>query len=175
MIFWIIQFWCKGLWIHLHCKDYGWVHVVCCYLFAMVPDSRINSWESGFIFILLGAPREYILHGLDPGLDWASCWSPFPSVFLVCPGPTSILLFAPTDRISHLTPSLLSGRLLTNVQVNNITMLHDTYGHTNIHHIGITILLLFYTSSTLLGRPTGPGPSRLTQLCWNKDRREGGQ
>jgi hypothetical protein len=108
---------------------------------------------------LLGAPREYVPHGLDPGLDWASCWSSFPCVFLVCPGPSSILLFALTDRVAHLTPSLLPRRLLTNVQVNNITTLHDTHGHTYIHHIGITILLLFYTSSTLLGRPAGPDPS----------------
>ncbi len=71
-------------------------------------------------------------------------------------GPPSISLFVPTDRVSHITPSLLSERLLTNVQVNNITMQHDTHGHTYIHHIGITILLLFYTSSTLLGRPAGP-------------------
>jgi hypothetical protein len=53
------------------------------------------------------------------------------------------LLFVPTDRISHLTPSLRSGQLLTNVQVNNITTLHGTHGHTYIHHIGITILHLF--------------------------------
>jgi hypothetical protein len=111
---------------------------------------------------LLGAPREYVLHGLDPGLDRASCWSPFPSVLLVCPGPFSILLYVPTDRISRLTPSLPSGRLLTNVQVNNITTLHGTHEHTYIHHIGITVLLLFYTSSTLLGRPAGPDPSRLS-------------
>jgi hypothetical protein len=71
-------------------------------------------------------------------------------------GPPSISLFVPTDQVSHITPSLLSERLLTNVQVNNITMQHDTHGHTYIHHIGITILLLFYTSSTLLGRPAGP-------------------
>jgi hypothetical protein len=114
---------------------------------------------------LLGAPREYVLHGLNPGLNWASCWSSFSSKFLICPGPTSILLFAPTDRVSHLTPPLLSGRLLTNVQVNNIATLHDTHGHTYIHHIGIAILLLFYTSSNLLGRLAGPDPSRLIHIC----------
>jgi hypothetical protein len=58
---------------------------------------------------------------------------------------------------------LLSRRLLTNVQVNNITTLYDTHGHTYIHHIGISIILPFYTSSTLLGRPAGPDPSHLTQ------------
>jgi hypothetical protein len=77
-------------------------------LFTIVPDSRINSWETWFIFNLqkinnqyresipgykiivtciigicddhtgkktylnsrlLGAPREYVLHGLDPVLN----------------------------------------------------------------------------------------------------------
>jgi hypothetical protein len=84
------------------------------------------------------------------------------SKFLVCHGSSSILLFVSTDRVSHPTPSLRSRRLLTNVQVNNITTLHDTHIYTYIHHTGITILLPFYTSSTLLGRPAGPDPSRLT-------------
>jgi hypothetical protein len=76
----------------------------------------------------------------------------------------SILLFISMGRVSHLMPSLLSGWLLTNVQVNNITTLHDTHGHIYIHHIGITILLPLYTSSTLLGRPAGTDPSRLIHL-----------
>jgi hypothetical protein len=75
----------------------------------------------------------------------------------------SILLFISKGRVSHLTPSLLSGWLLTNVQVNNITTLHDTHGHMYIHHIGITILLPFYTSSTLLCRLAGTDHSRLIQ------------
>ncbi len=62
-------------------------------------------------------------------------------------------------------PFIAVGRLLTNVQVNNITMQHDTHWHTNIHHISHTILLPFYTSSTLLGRLAGSDPSRLTQYC----------
>jgi hypothetical protein len=75
----------------------------------------------------------------------------------------SILLFISVGRVSHLMPSLLSGWLLTNVQVNNIRTL-PTHGHTYMHHIGITILLFFllYTSSTLLGRPAGSDPSWLT-------------
>ncbi len=61
----------------------------------------------------------------------------------------SILLFISVGWVSHLMPSLLSGWLLTNVQVNNITMLHNTHGHTYIQHIGITILLFFsYSVST---------------------------
>jgi hypothetical protein len=38
---------------------------------------------------------------------------------------------------------LLSGWLLTNVQVNIITKLHDICAHMCIHHISITILLFF--------------------------------
>jgi hypothetical protein len=83
------------------------------------------------------------------------------NVFIVCPGPPSIVLFVLTDQVSHLTPSLLSERLFTNAPVNNTSALHDTHGHRYIHHIGITILLPFYASSTLLGRPAGPDPSRL--------------
>jgi hypothetical protein len=61
----------------------------------------------------------------------------------------SILLFISVGWVSHLMPSLLSGWLLTNVQVNNIIMLHNTHGHTYIQHIGITILLFFsYSVST---------------------------
>jgi hypothetical protein len=36
-------------------------------LFATVPESSINSWDSWFIFnlgyLLLEAPREYVQHG----------------------------------------------------------------------------------------------------------------
>jgi hypothetical protein len=74
----------------------------------------------------------------------------------------SILLFISMGRVSHLTPSLLSGWLLT--EVNNITTLHDTHGHTYKHHIGITILLFFHTSSTLFGRLADSDPSQLTQI-----------
>jgi hypothetical protein len=95
-------------------------------LFATVPNSRINSWESWFIFnlrkvntnqyyesgslgagittrymnthsykiansynyctylnsSLLGAPREYVLHGLVPGLNWAPFWPRLTSMHL---------------------------------------------------------------------------------------------
>ncbi len=93
------------------------IHSILC-MFAMVPDSRINSWVSWFIFNLrkitiisimnqypwmqeiiaqyvnahnykmtithnystylnsglLEAPREDVLHGLVPGLNWAPLW-----------------------------------------------------------------------------------------------------
>jgi hypothetical protein len=46
-----------------------------------------------------------------------------------------------------------------------IAIFRKLSGHTPyIHHIGITVLLPFYTSSTLLGRLAGPDPSHLTQL-----------
>jgi hypothetical protein len=53
---------------------------------------------------------------------------------------------------------LLSGRLLTNVEVNNITMLHDICAHMYIHHIGITILLSTHLPFFLAGwlTPTHP-------------------
>ncbi len=60
-----------------------------------------------------------------------------------CHVPPSISLCIPTDRVSHLMLSLLSGWLLTNVQVNNITTLHDT-------HIYITSALLFFFLFTLI-------------------------
>jgi hypothetical protein len=62
-----------------------------------------------------------------------------------------ILLPYPTQYLavyysgSGFTPNafLLSGWLLTNVQVNNTTALHEKCAHMYIHHIGITILLFF--------------------------------
>jgi hypothetical protein len=58
-----------------------------------------------------------------------------------------ILLFAPTDQVSHSTPSLLTGWLLTNIQVNNMAALHDTCADT---HIYITLTLLFFPFFILL-------------------------
>ncbi len=175
-------------------------------LFATVPDSRINSWESWFIFnlrkintiqyyesdsldagiatqyvstwrykttnnyctylnsSLLEAPREYVLHGLIPGLNWASFW----------PHPMSMHLVATPSSVSccllqlfkfHTQRLLLSGWLLTNVQVNVTTMLHDTW-HTCIY---ITIILLFtpsYTSSILLGMLAVPDSYCLLQVLY---------
>jgi hypothetical protein len=92
---------------------------------------------------LLAAPCKYVPHGLVTGFGLslflvslskhASCYHAQPS----------ILLFISVVLVSHQMPSSLSGWLLTNVQVNNITTLHDTHGHRYIHHIGITILLFF--------------------------------
>jgi hypothetical protein len=108
---------------------------------------------------LLEAPREYVLHGLIPGLNWASYW-PLPmSMHLVAtPSPVSCCLLQQVKF--HNYRFLLSGWLLTNVQVNITTTIHDTW-HTCIY---ITSALLFissfYTSSILLGRLADPDPSR---------------
>jgi hypothetical protein len=95
---------------------------------------------------LLGAPREYVLHGLDPGLNWASRWFPFPNILLVCSGPPSVLLFAQMDQVSHSASSLLTGWLLTNVQVNNMAALHDTCTDT---HAVYTSHYYYYSFSSL--------------------------
>jgi hypothetical protein len=60
---------------------------------------------------------------------------------------------------------LLSGWLLTNVQVNNIT-LHDICAHMYILYITSALLFFssFYTSSNLLGRVADSDPSHQTQL-----------
>ncbi len=60
-----------------------------------------------------------------------------------CHAQSSILLFISMGQVSHLTPSLLSGWLLTNVQVNIISTLHNTRVHIYKHYIGITILFFF--------------------------------
>jgi hypothetical protein len=77
-----------------------------------------------------------------------------------------ILLPSPTQYLavyysgSGFTPKafLLSGWLLTNVQVNNITTLHDICAHMHLHHIGITSLLSTHLPFFLAGwlTPTHP-------------------
>ncbi len=112
---------------------------------------------------LLEASREYVLHGLVPGLNWAPFWPPPMSMHLVAtPSPVSCCLL---QRVKfHTYRLLLSGWLLTNVQVNITTTLHDT----RYTYIYITSALLFissfYTSSILLGRLADPNPSRWLQI-----------
>jgi hypothetical protein len=120
----------------------------------------------GYDFVLLERPSSWstlVLHGLDPGLDWASCWLSFPSIFLVWSGPPSILLFVPTDQVLHSTPSLLTGQLPTSVQVNNMAAQHDTYTDTRIY---ITSILLFFLF-TLLPLPLA-GWLAQTLRIWHK-------
>ncbi len=94
-------------------------------------------------------------------LEWPSSWSTsrihpswpqsrvelrllllcFISILLVCLGPPSITLFAPTIQV---TRSLF---LNTDVQVNKTAMPHLTYTYT---HIYITFMLLFIFFFTLL-------------------------
>jgi hypothetical protein len=101
------------------------------------------------ILYILEGPSSWSTSRMRPSwsrsrLEWASCWFCFPSVFLVCSGTPGVLLFAPTDQVSHLTPSLQTGWLLTNVQVNNMAMLHGTFT-THIY----TSHCYYYSSSSL--------------------------
>ncbi len=70
-----------------------------------------------------------------------SCLSLWACILLPCPTQYLPVYYSG----SGFTPNifLLSGRLLTNVQVNNITTLHAICAHMYVHHIGITILLFF--------------------------------
>ncbi len=94
---------------------------------------------------LLEAPREYVLHGLVPGLNWAPFW-PHPWACILLPRPTRSL--AVNCNSSSFTPStpLLYGWLLTKVQANITTTLHNTW-HTCIY---IKIVSLFILLSVHL-------------------------
>jgi hypothetical protein len=81
------------------------------------------------------------------------------SILLICFGLPGILQFTPLAHVSRsnppnpvahvssLNPPLPTGRLNTNVQVNNIAMLHLIYTDT---HIYITFILLFIPFFKLL-------------------------
>ncbi len=90
---------------------------------------------------LLGAPREYVLHGLVPGLNWAPLW-PHPMSMHLVTTPSSVSCFLLHRFKFHTLRLLLFGWLLTNVQVNITTTPHDTW-HTCIY---ITLVLLFISS-----------------------------
>ncbi len=79
------------------------------------------------------------------------------------PWPIQYLNVCPNGSGFTPNPFTVVGRLLTSVQVKNTTTLHDTHGCTYMHHISITILLIFYTSFIFLCRLAGPDPSRLIQ------------
>ncbi len=107
---------------------------------------------------LLEAPHEYVRHGLVPGLNWASFW-PLPmSMHLVAmPSPVSCCLLQQFKF-------LLSWWLLTNVQVNITTTLHDTW-HTCIYiTLALQFISSFYTSSVFLGRLALLDSHRLLQV-----------
>jgi hypothetical protein len=87
---------------------------------------------------LLRAPREYVLHGLVPGLDWASFWPHSLWACILLPRPTRYLAVYCNGSSFIPPPSSIWG-LLTNVQVNIIIILQDTR-HTCIY---ITLVQLF--------------------------------
>jgi hypothetical protein len=111
---------------------------------STIMQSKLCTYLNGY---LLEAPCEYVLHGHVPGLDWTSCWLSSISIFLVCSGPPSILLFVPTTHVSHSNPPLPAGQLNTSVQVNNMATLHHRY---TVTHIYITFILLFIPFFILL-------------------------
>ncbi len=101
---------------------------------------------------LLMAPREYVLHGLNPGLYWTHIGPLLTRMHLVA---TPNLVYNCLWQRFKFSPQglLLSGWLLTNVQVNITTAIYDT-GHTliSITLCITTIHVLLYTSSILLGK-----------------------
>ncbi len=85
---------------------------------------------------LLGAPRKYVLHGLNPELElnWGSC-RPASWVFFlfVLAHKASWCLFQWLKFHTH--PSLLAGQLNTDIQVNNTVMPHfGTHIHISTLH-----------------------------------------
>jgi hypothetical protein len=113
----------------------------------------------------LGAPHEYVLHGLNQGLNWGfSCsvlWAFF--LFVLAHSVSCCLL----QRLKfHAHPSLLVGQLNTDIQVNNTAMPHLMYTHTHIstsyscycsfsslhffHFLGQAGLLRLFPSDTLM-------------------------
>jgi hypothetical protein len=129
-------------------------HALCYHIFC--------TYLSGYF---LGAPREYVHPGLVLGLDWTSCQHSSTCIFLV--------FLVPTIHVSHVHPPLTTRQLNTNIQVNNMAMLHLINNrHTYVHHIIITIQYFLHTSSTLSGRPAGLDPScreqyQYTLYCWS--------
>ncbi len=106
------------------------------------------------------APREYVLHGLILGIDWAPFWPLLASMYLVAtPNPVFNCILT-TVQVSP-QRLLLSGWLLTNVQVNITTVLHDASTHVQyIHQTSTTIHVLLYVhffhASGQAGYPSFP-------------------
>jgi hypothetical protein len=93
--------------------------------------SSIHKYLNGH---LLGAPREYVLHGLNPELNWSSC-RPTSWVFFlfVLAHPLSWCLFQCLKFHAH--PSLLVRQPNTDIQVNNTAMPHfGTHTHISTSH-----------------------------------------
>ncbi len=112
---------------------------------------------------LLGAPREYVLHGLNPGLNWGSCCPISWSLFLfVLAHPVSCYSLWRLKFQAHLP--IITGRFNTNVQVNNTAMPLLIHIYT---HIYITLILLSLFFSTLLPPPSA-GRLPQTRSIWHK-------
>jgi hypothetical protein len=101
---------------------------------------------------LLGAPREYVLHGLVPGLDWVSFWPPSPSMHLVA--------------MSNPVSCCLSHWVGFHTHKHNITTLHDK--HAQIY-VNITSALLFFFLCLTLLPLFLAGWLVQTLLVWHND------
>ncbi len=85
---------------------------------------------------ILGAPHEYVLHGLNPELNWGSCCAAsWPFFLFVLAHPASWCLLQWHKFHAH--PSQRTGQLNTDIQVNNTAMSHlGTHTHISISHSG---------------------------------------
>ncbi len=113
----------------------------------------------------LEAPREYVPHGLVPGLDWAPFWPlPMRMHLVATPSPVSCCLL---QRFKFHTqrPCCLGGFSLMYKETSQ--QLYMTHGHMYIHHTDITIhsFLSSYTSSNFLGRLAVPDSQCPLQGC----------
>jgi hypothetical protein len=93
---------------------------------------------------LLGAPRQYVLHGLNLGLNGGSC----------CPVSLALFLFVLSRPVSccslqrlkfHAHPSILAGQFTTDVQVNNTAVPHLIHIYTHIYIKFILLSVFFFT------------------------------
>jgi hypothetical protein len=93
---------------------------------------RSSSWSTS----------EYVLCGLNPGLECASCWFSFPSIFLfTLAHPVSCCFgscFALNLFLADWWPN-------ASVQVNNTTAIHHIHTDTNIYITSILLFILFLT------------------------------
>ncbi len=114
----------------------------------------VHTWKANFLKYLANTPFMASFQAWTEPHSGLSLWA---CILLPC----LTQYFAVYYSGSGFTPNvfLLSGRLLPNVQVNNITMLHAICAHMYIHHIALLFFSSFYTSSILLGWLADPDPS----------------
>ncbi len=89
------------------------------------------------------------MHGLDPGLVWASCWFSFPKYILVY-SPTQYLAVCSNGSSFSHKPFLAYWRPNTSVQVNNTSALHRIHTDTHIYITSKLLFILFFTLLPLL-------------------------